>query len=180
MRLSQSAAVFTGGNYNVSTPDSPVGRLISIARPGQEYESKFWGEYEILDVWQFERYRGTEVVSQRRNFAQMTSIGTLQFVLVNLKQWLIDKLTIREESVQQQIPEQLEELLGSEEQESAEILRVILGALPEDAPLEPVVPTPQPERYDPQFISLSTWFYVNLSEKQYDAAHAGPKRASRC
>lgn len=175
LRLSQSAAIFTGENYNVATPNSPVGRLISIARVGQEDKSKVWGEYEVLDVCQFERYRGTEVVSQRRNFAKMTSIGTLQFVLVNLKQWLIDKLTVSEEPMQQQRPEQLEELLESEEQESAEILRVILGALPEDALQEPVVPTPQPKHYDPQSISLSTWFYVNLSEKQYDAAHARPK-----
>ena len=171
-RLSQSAAIFTGGNYNLATPSSPVGRLISIARAGEEYESKLWGEYEILDVWQFERYRGTDVVTQRRNFAKMTSIGTLNFILTNLKNWLSEQLRIREEPSEQEI---LEEFIDSDGQEIAGILEAILGNLPDDVPPETVVSVVQPECYDPNFISLNTWFYVNLSEKQYDAAHTGPK-----
>ena len=245
-RLSQSAAIFTDNNYQIATPNSSIGRLVSIARVGEERESNAWGEYEILDVWQFERYRGTDVITQRRNFSRMIGNGSLEFILVNLKRWLNEKVTNqREQDLQEKLAKLAQDVRQKNEQEQAEIIRQqkeefrqkaeeqqkvvareatyrdedakleaeqqrrlaeearrkkeeeLLQALEDlealekeegisdifidtlksfnDDPQEEINLEHQPKIPEPQSIGLSTWFYVNLSEKQYDATHFGSK-----
>lgn len=246
-RLSQSSAIFNN-NSQIATPNSSIGRLVSIARVGEEGESNAWGEYEILDVWQFERYRGTDVVTQRRNFARMIGNGGLEFNLENLKRWLSENIANRRE---QDLQEKLAKLardnleIQEQEQQQAEFFRkkeesrqkaeeqrkvvakevtrkdeeaqqkkeaeqrrkiaeetrrlkeellqkledfedlekeegisdILIDALESfnDDSQEPINFEHQPKLPEPQSIGLSTWFYVNFSEKQYDAAHFGSK-----
>jgi len=87
-RLSQSAAIFPIPGINVATPQSPIGRLVNIARAGDEYESAMLGEYKIEDVWYFERYSGHEYRDNVKNFKQMTSYGENVFSVNDLINWI--------------------------------------------------------------------------------------------
>lgn len=220
-RLSQSAAIFSSELFQVATPASSIGRLVSIARVGQEYESKVLGEYTIIDVWEFDRYRGPDVVFQRRNFSSMTAKGTIMFSLNNLRKWLNERLDIKrtEEQKERQAhienkdrkPKSLQEdyqrkaedqisinqqvIIKAERESKFEIIEDLealedFEELKEDSSLSFMPPIefikteinereldldPASELPEPQSIGLNAWFYVNLNEKQYDAAHIGKK-----
>lgn len=223
-RLSQSAAIFPNKLFEIATPASSIGRMVSIARVGQEYESKAFGEYKIIDVWEFDRYRGTDVVSQRRNFASMTAKGTVIFTLTNLRKWLNEQLgtqRVQEQKEKQDhiknVAYQLKELQEEAQRKAEEQRKIAEQAtlkaeqekrkadqdaaereairlmelenlenfedLIEESPTAFIPPMefikiaeidePEPELPEPQSIGLNAWFYVNLNEKQYDAAHIG-------
>ena len=157
-RLSQSAAIIPG--LDIATPQSPIGRLVNIARSGDIYESAALGEYTIDDVWYFERYVAHEYLENIKNFKKMTSRGENNFSIKNLLGWLKNfdrtKLPVKDEI----------------EKEGTEI-SLWDNVTFDDAMEDEVVDEPSEIEDDQKAISLSTGFYVNLSKNQYDATHSG-------
>ena len=174
-RLSQSAAVIP--KASMSTPQSPIGRLVNVARAGDTYESEMLGKYTIEDVWYFERYSGFKFVQEIKNFKLMMSTGKNEFTINNLLNWIMvfdqkeDNFEIKDESerMNNYIDKRLsEELCVEEDSVDWQRLTSIDETIEEDLFDE--------EEYlddERESISLSTKFYVNLTEGQYDSAHWG-------
>ena len=158
-RLSQAAAIIP--RVGIATPQSPVGRLVNIARAGDIYESSALGTYSVEDVWYFERYFGHEFSVNIKNFKSMVSEGQNVFSISNLKKWLQRR---KDKGAQA-----LEESVLEEDALSAWGTIVLDKDDPEIA-----VNTNGDTSHEPTGISLSTRFYVNLTKEQYDAAHFGP------
>ena len=74
-RLSQTPAVITPNNCGYATPHSPVGRLCSYVRPGDNGESALWGEWEISEIRLFDRFDGVHFEENVRNFLKMQVFG---------------------------------------------------------------------------------------------------------
>ena len=166
-RVSQAAAIIP--SVGVATPQSPVGRLVNIARPGDDRESKILGGYSVEDVWYFQRYIGHEFVENIRNFKNMSSQGQNEFSVDDLREWLknFNKDPIIED---EHVDDTLTGAVEDFEVEFSEWEDVVFE---EDQEEEVYDLVDRVEEH--KGISLSTRFYVNLSEHQYDAAHWGAK-----
>ncbi len=159
-RLSQSSAIFPIPGINLATPGSPIGRLVSIAQAGDEYESGMLGEYRIEDVWYFERFTGHEYHKNVKNFKSMTSYGENVFSIKDLIQWL--KNIVKGDDVFVIETAKVDSQLSSWEDITFE-----------EASTQDISADPVSHFEEEKGISLSTKFYVNLIESQYDAAHWG-------
>jgi len=159
-RLSQSAAVIP--KSNMATPQSPIGRTINIARPNDVFINEILGEYVIEDVWYFERYRGYEYNENLKNFKTMSSDGENVFLLTNLIEWLKnhDKETTKIIDHPAIIKDD-DEVINWDN---------VVFKKDED---DDVAKDDSDEINEQKTISLSSKFYVNLNELQYDAAHHG-------
>ncbi len=73
-RVTQVAAVPNAAS-NCATPHSPVGRLCSFLRPGDEDESPAWGEYRVVESRLFDRFDGVQFENNVRNFLRMVVDG---------------------------------------------------------------------------------------------------------
>ncbi|WGZ89468.1 MAG: AAA family ATPase [Candidatus Thiocaldithrix dubininis] len=159
-RLSQAAAIIPG--LDIATPQSPIGRLVNIARAGDIYESSILGEYSIEDVWYFERFVANEYLENLKNFKKMTSKGSNVFSIDNLLDWLKNygkrsSITMEEDERGADATSLWDEVTfeSSEDEEEEEPIEIV------------------EETEEQKGISLPTGFYVNLSAHQYDAAHSG-------
>lgn len=82
-RLSQTPAVITPNNCGYATPHSPVGRLCSYVRPGDNGESALWGEWEVSEIRLFDRFDGVHFEENVRNFLRMQIFGEVIEETVN-------------------------------------------------------------------------------------------------
>lgn len=162
-RLSQSAAVLPG---NIATPNSPIGRLVNVAREGNVYSSERLGDYSIEDVWFFERYSGAESLKNRKNFKKMLSKGVNNFTLKNLQAWIKKAISKADTEAEEAVIE-----VGGSEGISDLSDWDDISFEPTEAELELESKTQKID--DEKGISLPAKFYVNLNEQQYDAAHFG-------
>jgi hypothetical protein len=71
-RLSSTPVVYPKAASGYATPHSPVGRLCSFLRPGDEDESPRWGEYRVREIRLFDRFDGAQFEPNVRNFLRMT------------------------------------------------------------------------------------------------------------
>jgi hypothetical protein len=72
-RLSAVSQALTGvGDAGYATPHSPIGRLCSMLREGDEDETPRWGEYHVREVRLFDRFDGAQFEPNVRNFLSMT------------------------------------------------------------------------------------------------------------
>lgn len=157
-RLSQAVAIIPG--LDIATPQSPVGRLVNIARAGDIYESSILGEYSIEDVWYFERFVANEYLENLKNFKKMTSEGENIFSIDNLLGWL--------KNYGKRPPVEIEEDAKEGESDSIWDEVTFESGEAEEEPSSLIEDTEETKS-----ISLPTGFYVNLSAYQYDAAHSG-------
>lgn len=74
-RLSPSSAVYPDTASGYATPHSPVGRLCSALRCGDEDETPRWGAYQVLQVRLFDRFDGAQFEPNVRNFLHMTVVS---------------------------------------------------------------------------------------------------------
>ncbi len=74
-RLSSTAVVYPNATSGYATPHSPVGRLCSFLRPGDEDESPRWGEYRVTEIRLFDRFDGAQFEPNVRNFLRMAVEG---------------------------------------------------------------------------------------------------------
>lgn len=74
-RLSSTAVVYPKAASGYATPHSPVGRLCSFLRPGDEDESPRWGEYRVREIRLFDRFDGAQFETNVRNFLRMAVEG---------------------------------------------------------------------------------------------------------
>lgn len=158
-RLSQAAAIIPIPGLDIATPQSPIGRLVNIARAGDIDESSFFGEYSIEDVWYFERFFANEYLENIKNFKKMTSEGDNVFSIDNLLDWLknIGKPSFvakKEDEKCIETPSPWEAITFKDSEGEEESIGIA-----EDTE-------------EQKGISLPTGFYVNLSAHQYDAAHS--------
>ena len=70
-RLGYAPAVYPNAASGYATPHSPVGRLCSYLRPGDEAETPRWGEYRVREIRLFDRFQGLEFEPNLRNFLSM-------------------------------------------------------------------------------------------------------------
>lgn len=70
-RLSATSALYPNVASGYATPHSPVGRLCSFLRTGDEDESPRWGEYRVLEIRLFDRFDGMQFEPNVRNFLRM-------------------------------------------------------------------------------------------------------------
>ena len=70
-RLSSTPVVYPNFASGYATPHSPVGRLCSYLKPGDEDETKLWGEYRVLEVRLFDRFDNLLFEENVRNFLRM-------------------------------------------------------------------------------------------------------------
>lgn len=74
-RLSSTPAVYPKCASGYATPHSPVGRLCSFLKPGDEDETPQWGEYRVMEVRLFDRFDGPLFEPNVRNFLRMKIEG---------------------------------------------------------------------------------------------------------
>jgi len=70
-RVSQANCEFASTKLGYSTPMSAVGRLCRLAYLGFSGTSKFWGDYEVIEVRSFTRFNGLQAEDNIRNFQLM-------------------------------------------------------------------------------------------------------------
>lgn len=70
-RLSSTPVVYPDFASGYATPHSPVGRLCSVLKPGDEDETRIWGEYRVLEVRLFDRFDGPQFEPNVKNFLRM-------------------------------------------------------------------------------------------------------------
>lgn len=89
-RLSAVSQVLAGvGDAGYATPHSPVGRLCSMLREGDEDETPRWGEYYVREVRLLDRFDGAQFEPNVRNFLSMTvKQEQLEAVVHNLRKTL--------------------------------------------------------------------------------------------
>ena len=76
-RLSPTPAVITPNRIGYATPHSPVGRLCTFLKVGDQGDSVAWGHYRIVETRLFQRYDGVEFERNVRNFLRMRVAGEL-------------------------------------------------------------------------------------------------------
>lgn len=74
-RLSSTPVVYPNFDSGYATPYSPIGRLCSYLKPGDEDETPRWGEYRVLEIRMFDRFDGPEFEPNVRNFLRMAVDG---------------------------------------------------------------------------------------------------------
>jgi len=155
-RLSASSAVIPLAN--MATPNSPVGKLVNIARPGDEYYSEAFGDYTVEDVWFFTRYSGFEFVEQLKNFRSFISDGKNKYSIYDVRDWL------HRSEVLEHLDEfgELDEIDRWAEIEFEKSQASHVSSITSDSQYK-----------EDCGISLPSTFYINLSSEQYDAAHFG-------
>lgn len=88
-RLSSTPVVYPKCASGYATPHSPVGRLCSFLKPGDEDETPRWGEYRVVEVRLFDRFDGPLFEPNVRNFLRMGIEGDLGKAQVsNLRSFL--------------------------------------------------------------------------------------------
>lgn len=98
-RLSSTPVIYPNRASGYATPHSPVGRLCSFLKPGDEDETPRWGEYRVLEVRLFDRFAGPQFEPNVRNFLRMGIEGDAgKGELTNLRSFL-DKITASPEPV---------------------------------------------------------------------------------
>ncbi len=95
-RLSATALTYPNFSSGYATPHSPVGRLCSYLRPGDEDESPLWGEYRVIETRLFDRFDGLAFEDNVRNFLRMVVEGengnaTVADLLLTLQQGSAEK-----------------------------------------------------------------------------------------
>lgn len=172
-RVSQAAAIFPFGS--IATPNSPIGRLVNISRPGDSRESVKLGHYEVNDVWYFERYVGPHAVKQQKNFKLMQSRGEKNFEIEDLQSWLsLGVLPIRDKPAAptpEESPSQKAKRGERVDVEDTNPWGNFVDNDPDESLDNDLDAMGRPDR-GTSTITLSTRFYVNLSEEQYAAVHA--------
>lgn len=74
-RLSSTPALYPDFASGYATPHSPVGRLCSFLRPGDEDETPAWGSYRVVESRLFDRFDGLSFEDNVRNFLRMSVNG---------------------------------------------------------------------------------------------------------
>lgn len=74
-RLSSTPVVYPNRASGYATPHSPVGRLCSFLKPGDEDETPRWGEYRVREVRLFDRFDGPLFEPNVKNFLRMAVDG---------------------------------------------------------------------------------------------------------
>lgn len=85
-RLSSTSLTYPNMKSGYATPYSPVGRLCSYLRTGDEGYSVRWGDYRVIETRLFERYDGVDFEPNVRNFLRMSGKrGSSGFEASNLR-----------------------------------------------------------------------------------------------
>ena len=88
-RLSSTPVVYPNFASGYATPHSPVGRLCGFLKPGDEDETKLWGEYRVLEVRLFDRFDNIKFEENVRNFLRMGIDGECgKAQVTNLRRYL--------------------------------------------------------------------------------------------
>jgi formate dehydrogenase maturation protein FdhE len=74
-RLSSTPVLYPNFSSGYATPHSPIGRLCSFLRPGDEDETPKWGWYRVVETRLFDRFDGLVFEDNVRNFLRMTVDG---------------------------------------------------------------------------------------------------------
>lgn len=97
-RLSSTPALYPDHASGYATPHSPVGRLCSFLRPGDEDETPVWGWFRVVESRLFERFDGLDFEDNVRNFLRMTVSGEQGHALVSDLRGTVQKGTRRAKS----------------------------------------------------------------------------------
>ncbi len=181
-RLSSTPVVYPNFASGYATPHSPIGRLCSTLKPGDEDETKLWGEYRVLEVRLFDRFDGLQFEGNVRNFLRMGVDGqSCKAQITNLRSYLAqshaptparpnlepappaepptqDKSGIHSAQVPKPAPLPVDSLLVVEE-EPFPPRRLLELDTEEDIS---DTPQPRPEEY----YGLSETFYINRTREQ--------------
>lgn len=173
-RLSQTPAVITPNTCGYATPHSPVGRLCSYVRPGDNGESALWGEWEVSEIRLFDRFDGAHFEENVRNFLRMKVVSdAVKDSVTDLAAYLRQPTKTIPASLEDaqagQLPAPVETatfVLADEEEEDETI---DLGEIDESED-EPEFPTAAPSGY----FGLNETFYVNRTKEQDEIIARSP------
>jgi len=74
-RLSSTGQIYPDFKSGYATPHSPVGRLCSVLRDGDEDETPVWGTYRVTETRLFDRFDGLRFDDNVSNFLRMVVTG---------------------------------------------------------------------------------------------------------
>lgn len=184
-RLSSTSVTYPNAASGYATLHSPVGRLCSFVRPGDEDETPVWGEYRVVETRLFERFDGVHFEDNIRNFLRMTVNGDFGNAQVtDLKHALATKVPRRRTTKADKVlsPE-LEtsipsEVIAAEEEPAQTPLAPIVELTPlqiieDDEELASSLDLDDFEEYSvteasdaEDYFGLSEVFYVNRTREQ--------------
>lgn len=172
-RLSQTPAVITPNNCGYATPHSPVGRLCSYVRPGDNGESALWGEWEISEIRLFDRFDGVHFEENVRNFLKMQVFGdAVKDTVTDLAAFLrrptraLPLATEEEEAEPLATHVETATFVVSDEEDEETIDLGEIDESEDEPELQPVAPA--------GYFGLNETFYVNRTKEQDEIIARSP------
>ncbi|WP_295450774.1 ATP-binding domain-containing protein [uncultured Thiodictyon sp.] len=189
-RLSSTPVVYPSCVSGYATPHSPVGRLCSFLKPGDEDETPRWGEYRVLEVRLFDRFDGILFEQNVKNFLRMTVDGDPGKVkITNLRSFLAGATApVASTSVKQVLAEPSQRTSDEEVAEPISVLEpphLRVDAIPvDDDEVETPYGTLESEEEDlssstpaaraEEYYGLSETFYINRTREQDEVMSRSP------
>ena len=184
-RVTQAAGSYANTQFGVATALSPIGSLCRQAYIGFAGNSKLFGEFEVLEIRTFERFKGHTAANNLRNFQSMVRSSFMHNNGSDIDEFHIQDLLSttqywnrKNENGSIVLEESTEQELSLLEQNEAEIKTdVVWGADGfDDWDLdEPNVAIETDELIEPleyiefkdEYFGLSSNFYLNPTSEQY-------------